>query len=104
MADIRHMAQMIRQTGARDIFVPTRAHLTDTDTDTLPRPATELLTDLVENQETEVTQVIMVTGEAGAGKTRVLKELVQQQAIRYLNGLTEKLFFYVNAQGRAWRD
>ena len=99
MADLRHMAQMIRQTGDRDIFVPTRAHVTDTDT--LPRPATELLTDLLENQETEVTQVIMVTGEAGAGKTRVLKELVQQQAIRYLNGLTEKLFFYVNAQGRA---
>ena len=31
MADLRHMAQMIRQVGTREVFVPTRAHLTDSD-------------------------------------------------------------------------
>ena len=99
MADLRHMAQMIRQAGPRNIFVPTRARFTDTDTP--PKPATELLTGLLEHQDAEVTQVVMVTGEAGAGKTRVLQELVRQQADNYLAGLTEKLLLYVNAQGRA---
>ena len=43
----------------------------------------------------------MVTGEAGSGKTRVLQELVRRQADSYLRGQTNKLFLYVNAQGRA---
>ena len=99
MADLRHMAQMIVQAGSRDIFVPTRARPTDPNTS--PRPATDLLTDLLEQPEAEVTQVIMVTGEAGAGKTRVLQELVRRQARRYLDGKTWKLLLYVDAQGRA---
>ena len=99
MADLRHMAQMIRQGGAQHIFVPTRAHITDTDSP--PRPATDLLSSLIKHQETDATQVVMVTGEAGSGKTRVLQELVQRQAAWYLSGLTDKLLLYVNAQGRA---
>ena len=43
----------------------------------------------------------MVTGEAGAGKTRVLQELVRRQARGYLDGKTWKLLLYVDAQGRA---
>ena len=43
----------------------------------------------------------MITGDAGAGKTRILQELVWQQANEYLQGKTEKLLLYVNAQGRA---
>ena len=108
MADLRHMAQMIRQVRSRDMFVPTKARFTDTDTipnftgtDMSPRPATDLLSDLLGRRETEVTRIVMVTGEAGAGKTRVLQELVQRHAAGYLNGLTDKLLLYVNAQGRA---
>ena len=121
MADLRHMAQMIVQAGSREIFVPTRARRTDpnspspggaarqphppgaprTGPDAPPRPATDLLTDLLEQHEAEVTQVIMITGEAGAGKTRVLQELVRRQARRYLDGKTGKLLLYVDAQGRA---
>ena len=121
MADLRHMAQMIVQAGSREIFVPTRARRTDpiappsggaarrphppgaprTDPDAPPRPATDLLADLLEQPEAEATQVIMVTGEAGAGKTRVLQELVRRQARRYLDGKTGKLLLYVDAQGRA---
>ena len=99
MADLRHMAQMIRQGGAQHIFVPTRAHIADTDSP--PRPATDLLSSLIKHQEMDATQVVMVTGEAGSGKTRVLQELVQRQAAWYLSGLTDKLLLYVNAQGRA---
>lgn len=99
MADLRHMAQMIVQTGNQEIFVPTRAHRTDTDTS--PYPATELLTDLLERHDAEVTEVVMVTGEAGAGKTRVLQELVLRQARGYLSGKTGRLLLYINAQGRA---
>ena len=121
MADLRHMAQMIVQAGSREIFVPTRARRTDpiappsggaarrlhppgaprTDPDAPPRPATDLLTDLLEQHEAEVTEVIMVTGEAGAGKTRVLQELVRRQARGYLDGKIGKLLLYVDAQGRA---
>ena len=100
MADLRHMAQMIVQLWAQDVFVPTKARRTDNGIHD-PRPATELLTDLIEDDELEVTQVIMVTGEAGAGKTQVLQRLVSQQAERYLKGETRKLLLYVNAQGRA---
>jgi len=99
MADLRHMAQMIMQTASRDIFVPTKAHRTDADTG--PYLATELLADLLGQHDIDLTQVLMVTGEAGAGKTRVLQELVRQQAERYLQGQTETLLLYVNAQGRA---
>ena len=100
MADLKHVARMIRQSNSDEIFVSTSARRTDVDGPT-PRPATELLTDLMEHDEPEFTQVVMVTGGAGAGKTRVLQELVQRQAERYLQGRTEKLLLYVNAQGRA---
>ena len=100
MADLKHVARMIRQSEKDDIFVSTDARRTDVDS-TNPLPATQLLTDLMEHDEPEVTQVIMVTGGAGAGKTRVLQELVMRQADRFLQGQTEKLLLYVNAQGRA---
>ena len=100
MADLRHVAQMIEQIRRRQIFVPTRARRKDDDR-TEACPATELLTGFLENYEADATLILMVTGEAGAGKTRVLQELVRQQASRYLLGQTEKLLLYVNAQGRA---
>ena len=55
----------------------------------------------MEETDADSTRVIMVTGEAGAGKTQVLQELVRRQADNYLRGKTHKLFLYVNAQGRA---
>ena len=99
MADLKHVARMIRQPKRDDIFVATRARRPDRDTG--PEPATQLLTTLMEAPEPEVTEVIMVTGGTGAGKTRVLRELVWRQADRYLRGKTDKLLLYVNAQGRS---
>lgn len=102
MANLRNVAEMIKQSSSRDIFVPTRARRTDQEQEL--RPATECLIDLVEEVEevdAGATRVIMVTGEAGSGKTQVLQELVRRQADRYARGKTDKLFLYVNAQGRA---
>ena len=102
MADLKHVARMIDQSKKDQIYVPTAAQCMANGADTEgPRPATELLTKLTEDDEQDVTEVIMVTGGAGAGKTRVLQELVWGQAARYLQGRTEKLLLYVNAQGRA---
>src|SRR5947209_3382506 len=39
--------------------------------------------------------------EAGSGKTRVLQELVKEQAQLYQRGQTDRLYLYINAQGRA---
>ena len=103
MANLRNVAEMIKQTARRRIFVPTKARRTD-DSQTrqvAARPATDCLVDLVEEADGDSTRVIMVTGEAGAGKTQILQEIVRQQADSYLRGKTNKLFLYVNAQGRA---
>ena len=102
MADLKHVARMIHRSRQERIFVPTGARRPDSGGILKrPQPATELLTELVESDEPDVTEVIMVTGSAGAGKTQVLQELVWQQADRYLRGSTGKLLLYVNAQGRA---
>lgn len=100
MADLRRIAQMIGQAATQEIFVPTRAQRTDV-VDAAPTSATTLLGDLLEDEEADSTQIIMITGEAGAGKTKVLRELVARQAERYLEGETAQLLLYVNAQGRA---
>lgn len=101
MADLKHVARMIYRSRQDKIFVPTGACRPDSGGLKGAQPATELLTELMEDDEPDVTEVIMVTGGAGAGKTRVLQELVWQQADRYLRGSTGKLLLYVNAQGRA---
>ena len=100
MADLRHVAQMMLQASKRELFVPTKAEHTSSD-DTTPRPALEVLTTLLDQENDDATRVVMVTGEAGAGKTRVLQELVRRRADDYLRGQSSTLLFYVNAQGRA---
>ena len=103
VADLRSVANMIRrafQPGESESFFATKAiceHLGGPH----PRPAIELLTELLESDVGEATRVTMLTGAAGSGKTKVLRELVRQQADKYLRGQTKKLLLYVNAQGRA---
>ena len=94
MADLRHVAQMIQSARRPMLFIPTRA-----ESPTGSGPAVEIVTGLLD-EEADTTRVTMVTGGAGAGKTCVLRELVQRQAEAYLSGRTSKLLLYVNAQGR----
>ena len=91
---------MILQTRPQGLFVPTHARLAD-DHDKPRRPALDLLNELLGQDPPEVTRIVMVTGEAGAGKTHVLQELVRQQALLYQRGRTDYLYLYINAQGRA---
>ena len=100
MADLRHVAQMILKASERRVFVETNALRSDA-ASAAPRPAVELLTELVNEEDADATRVSMITGGAGAGKTCVLQELVRRQAERYMRGETDRLLFYVNAQGRA---
>ncbi len=47
------------------------------------------------------TRVVFLQGEAGSGKTIALRELTVRQAARYEERKADRVFFYVNAQGRA---
>ena len=101
MSNLRNVAEMILHSAPPSMFVSTLSRRKD-DEEALSSPAIDCLSTLVEKgSELGTTRVIMVTGEAGAGKTHVLRQLVRQQADRYLRGKTKKLFLYVNAQGRS---
>ena len=98
MANLRDVATMIFRASMPRLFVATRAR-SEAGEDALP--AVDLLMRLLDRATEDATRVLMVTGDAGAGKTRVLQELVRRRAEDYLHGKTAKLLLYVNAQGRA---
>jgi hypothetical protein len=102
MADLLGLAKMILNTSQESrVFVPTRAVRSDA-AEPEPESAVTLLQEVLSAESASgATRIIMVTGEAGAGKTRVLEELVRQQAQFYREGQSEILYLYVNAQGRA---
>ena len=100
MANLLQVAQMINKATPRHLFVATRAQCDVLDGGKA-LPAIDVLTRLTEQENETGTRVVMVTGGAGAGKTRVLQEFVRRQAQAYLRGKTPVLALYVNAQGRA---
>lgn len=101
LADLFRLAKTMLQTSqAAGIFVPTLARPAD-EPDAEKGSALGLLQDLLRSDLPDVTRIVMVTGEAGAGKTRVLQQLVREQAQRYQRGQTDALYLYINAQGRA---
>lgn len=106
LADLRGVARMILQSAEADDSEPliaTKAmpeRADDAGAQEAPRASLDILTELLEDSE-DATRIVMLTGAPGAGKTRVLKEVVRRQAESYLHGTTTKLLFYVNAQGRA---
>lgn len=100
MSNLRNVAEMTLHSARPSMFVSTLSRRKDVEEEP-PSPATDYLTNLVEQPGSGTTRVVMVTGEAGAGKTHVLRQLVRQQADRYLRGKTKQLFLYVNAQGRS---
>lgn len=100
MADLLGLAKMILQSQRPQLFIPTKACLVDIG-DCPDQPAVELLTSVLQKESGTATRIVIVTGEAGAGKTRVLQELVRRQATAYIEGQSNTLYLYVNAQGRA---
>lgn len=101
MADLQRVARMILQAMPSGLFVETSAKRSVADGDTREAPAVRLLADLLEEEDGVATRVVMVTADAGAGKTCVLKELVRRYADDYLHGRTRRLLLYVDAQGRS---
>ena len=105
MADLETVARMIIQASKPGLFIETKARRYGDPANPVQeaerRPAIDVLTNLIEGEGAVATRVIMVTGDAGAGKTRVLKELVNRQADKYVRKETMILLLYVNAQGRA---
>ena len=105
MADLETVARMIIQGSKPELFIETRAEYDngpENSTQVIEQgPAIDVLTNLIEGEGAVATRVIMVTGDAGAGKTRVLKELVNRQAHKFVRKETTILLLYVNAQGRA---
>lgn len=100
MSDLMGLAKMILQTEKGGIYVDTQARLSDHPT-TPARSAIDVLNVTAKQRPDDATLVVMVIGEAGAGKTSVLRQLVRLQAEAYTRGKTECLYLYVNAQGRA---
>lgn len=101
MADLRHVAKMTLQAGTTPFHVSTEAQYDDDSGHRHRKPAVELLGGLIEEPEKTATQVVMLTGDAGAGKTAVLRRLTEHYAGLYLRGQAKRLLLYVNAQGRA---
>ena len=101
MADLQRVARMILQAMPPGLFVETGAERSVADGDTRKASAVGLLADLLEEEDGVATRVVMVTADAGAGKTCVLKELVRRYADDYLHGRTRRLLLYVDAQGRS---
>jgi hypothetical protein len=100
MADLLALAKMTLQAQKEQLFVETKASRIDRQGS--PGPALGVLQrTLSEESDEDATVVVMVTGEAGTGKTSVLKHLVRRQADAYIRGQTQTLYLYVNAQGRA---
>jgi hypothetical protein len=103
MGDLLGLAKMILQAQKQTIYIETSA-TTDNDSGSssgqTQEPATTLIRRII-SQETDGTNLVMVTGEAGAGKTSALKQLVRLTADDYLLKQSEFLFLYIDAQGRA---
>ena len=105
MADLKRLAGMMVRIGygVKD-FVETRAVPEPSEDGGTPSPgkATDLIRQLATGSlPWGATRVTFVRGPAGCGKTYILRKLAEEQALEYELGEVDKLFFYVDAQGKA---
>lgn len=102
MADLRQVSLMIKQSfRSSAIFVDTQARTVNDAAIAKEVNAIQLLGELIKNPNLDATNVIMVTGEPGSGKTQILREFVRKMSIDYIDGRAEKILLYANVQGRA---
>lgn len=99
MGDLHALAKMILQSTSDEFYIATRAETMGDGPET--GPALELIQRHLAQADTGTTKIVFVTAEAGAGKTRILRKMVRDQASQYLLGATDRVFLYINAQGRA---
>jgi hypothetical protein len=103
MADLRRFANYILKTRTEPQgFIETTGTWQDPDGNGRTDAATKLIrTRSTEDLPAFSTRVVLVQGEAGAGKTIGLRELAYRQAAGFERCEVGQLFFYVDAQGRA---
>ena len=101
LAKLEDVARRIIQASPPKFSVATKASCENPTSATKQGPAVDIFTELLDQESDATTQVIMLTGDAGVGKTCILRELVRLQADKYIRKQTTKLLLYVNAQGRA---
>jgi hypothetical protein len=100
MADLLGLAKSILRTYGDEFYIETKA-LLELDGNTDHGLAIDVINRELSNEPAQATKIVMITGEAGCGKTRVLRELVRRQALEFRDGQADALYLYVNAQGRA---
>lgn len=104
LADFRQLASAYTATVKRQLdFVASEAIKDDgvhTTTTTLSADELVTIADDARNAANGLTRLFFLKGDAGTGKTTLLREATVLQAERYLKGETDFLFFYVPAQGR----
>ena len=102
LADLRRVAQMISQSITSSLYIDVEACVDDgAGSQGHVGSAVTTLANLVAEDELAQTRLVVLNGDAGAGKTQILRELARRQADQFLRGEATKLLLYVNAQGRA---
>ena len=100
MADLPHLAEFIPKSldRAHD-YVNTRASHSDGDSfDNADLLVARLSTEQLPYGS---TRIVLVQGDAGAGKTMALKKMTIDRATAYRDGRVPSLFFYIDVQGRS---
>lgn len=99
ISDLRGLAKMILQSHKQGVFIEPKGFLDGESSKA--GPAIKILKEEMLQTDPLVTNVIMVTGDAGAGKTSMLQRLVYSFSESFYKGESDKLLLYINAQGRA---
>jgi len=100
MADLQRLAEFIpKSLDHPDDYVDTRASLSAD----RPGDNADLLVARLSTEELPYgsTRIVLVRGDAGAGKTMALRKMTIDRAADYRNGRSSRLFFYVDVQGRS---
>ncbi len=100
MADLHRLAEfMPKSLDHPEDYVDTRASLSDGNSS----ENADLLVTRLSTEELPYgsTRIILVRGEAGAGKTMALRKMTIERATEYRDGKCSSLFFYIDVQGRS---
>jgi hypothetical protein len=93
--------RIIAKRESPKVFVDGHGKLTSQDDDeNRVAPASQLLSLVCDSGSAFATRIAFVTGDAGHGKTVLLREMQYRQAQAFLNGESAFLLWHVDLQGR----